>query len=170
MPPDRHQRGESSHGSRAFIPTQSTHTRSPADFAALPKLACQRASPRPCINHELVQALKPLRDERFLLYGSKSPFLGCCEITKGYSSCTLSHVERWLTTSSAAQHAKSISYATCISGIIGCPYKIETVEQAEAMYKVGEKLKIKIKEFLETGKIQKSSEHQVRDCRPSAVG
>jgi hypothetical protein len=72
MPPDRHQRGERSHGSRALTPSQPTRYRSPVDFAALPKLACQRPSPRPCINHELVEALKPLRDERFLLYGSKS--------------------------------------------------------------------------------------------------
>ncbi|ORY74041.1 hypothetical protein BCR35DRAFT_306817 [Leucosporidium creatinivorum] len=120
MAPDRHQ----SHGSRSPTSIRSTRSISPSAFAELPQLACQRASPRPCVNHELVQALKPLRDERFLLYGT--------------------------------QTKESISYATAISCIIGCPLKIETVEQAKQLHKVGAKLLLKIEEWLKTGRIQKS--------------
>ncbi|KDE06220.1 hypothetical protein MVLG_03498 [Microbotryum lychnidis-dioicae p1A1 Lamole] len=36
-------------------------------------LACFRKSPRPCVNQDLVDKLKPLREERFLLYGSAHP-------------------------------------------------------------------------------------------------
>lgn len=57
---------------------------------------------------------------------------------------------------STAQHSKSISYATCISVIIGCPYLIETVEQARALHKVGDKLERRIEEFLRTGKIEEA--------------
>lgn len=80
-----------------------------------------------------------------------------------------------------AGHEKSISYATCISVIIGTPFKIETVEQAKRLpkvplsrleptgfravltllfspssFQVGEKLELKIKEFLETGCIEEA--------------
>ncbi|GAA6035697.1 hypothetical protein JCM8097_004976 [Rhodosporidiobolus ruineniae] len=54
------------------------------------------------------------------------------------------------------QHEKSIAYATAISVIIGTPFKIETKEQARRLPKVGEKIVIKIDEFLRTGKIQDS--------------
>ncbi|SGZ26175.1 BQ5605_C024g09852 [Microbotryum silenes-dioicae] len=36
-------------------------------------LACFRESPRPCVNQDLLDKLKPLREERFLLYGSAHP-------------------------------------------------------------------------------------------------
>jgi hypothetical protein len=38
----------------------------------VPRLACFRESPNPCINQALVDELKPLRDHRFLEYGSTS--------------------------------------------------------------------------------------------------
>lgn len=80
MPPDRRQ--------RAGTASQSTRAVSPSAFAALPQLACKRASHRFCVNHELVQALAPLRDERFLLYGSKSPLKilrDCKSVAESYS-------------------------------------------------------------------------------------
>ncbi|ORY74034.1 hypothetical protein BCR35DRAFT_306809, partial [Leucosporidium creatinivorum] len=52
---------------------------------------------------------------------------------------------------------ESISYATAISAIIGAP-KIDNVEQARKLHKVGPKLLIKIDEFLTTGKIAESEE------------
>ena len=41
-------------------------------FEAVPSYACQRRSPRPCVNQDLVDALEPLRQERFVLFGSES--------------------------------------------------------------------------------------------------
>ncbi|KAJ8293969.1 Sorting nexin-41 [Rhodotorula toruloides] len=102
----------------------SSDTESPDDEQAVPMLACHRLSPRPCVNQALVEELKPLREFRFLRYGT---------------------------------HAKeSISYATAVSCIIGTPFKIETVEQAAKIPKVGEKLTLKIQEFLEYGFIKES--------------
>ncbi|GAA5958857.1 hypothetical protein JCM3765_000759 [Sporobolomyces pararoseus] len=106
----------------------STNTAKALDdrFSTVPSYACKRISPYPCINQELVDALTPLREYRFVVYGT-------------------------------AEH-EAISYATAISTIIGCPYKIETVEQARKLPKIGEKLELKVKEFLETGKIQDAIE------------
>ncbi|EGU11239.1 Sorting nexin-41 [Rhodotorula toruloides ATCC 204091] len=99
-------------------------TESSDDEQAVPMLACRRLSPRPCINQALVDELKPLREFRFLQYGT---------------------------------HAKeSISYATAVSCIIGTPFKIETVEQAAKIPKIGEKLTLKIQEFLDYGFIKES--------------
>ncbi|GAA6054740.1 hypothetical protein NBRC10513_007390 [Rhodotorula toruloides] len=103
-------------------------TESSDDEQAVPMLACRRLSPRPCINQALVDELKPLREFRFLQYGT---------------------------------HAKeSISYATAVSCIIGTPFKIETVEQAAKIPKIGEKLTLKIQEFLDYGFIKESREVQ----------
>lgn len=41
------------------------------DFAKVPLLSCKRKSPQPCINQRLVDELKPLREERFVMYGSE---------------------------------------------------------------------------------------------------
>lgn len=48
----------------------SSDTESPDDEQAVPMLACHRLSPRPCVNQALVEELKPLREFRFLRYGS----------------------------------------------------------------------------------------------------
>ncbi|GAA5990221.1 hypothetical protein JCM10908_005880 [Rhodotorula pacifica] len=53
-------------------------------------------------------------------------------------------------------HEKFISYATAVSVIIGTPYRITSVEQAQQLPKIGPKLIKKIEEFLKTGKIQDS--------------
>ncbi|GAA5979099.1 hypothetical protein JCM5350_007065 [Sporobolomyces pararoseus] len=102
----------------------STNTTIPLrdPFSTVPPYACKRISPYPCINQELVDALAPLREYRFVVYGTAEP--------------------------------EAISYATAISTIIGCPHKITTVEQARKLPKIGEKIELKVKEFLETGKIQ----------------
>lgn len=42
---------------------------------AVPPLACMRYSPRPCVNQDIVDALKPLRDWRFAEYGCAHPSL-----------------------------------------------------------------------------------------------
>ncbi|GAA6003631.1 hypothetical protein JCM10207_003518 [Rhodosporidiobolus poonsookiae] len=44
----------------------------PAPDAAVPKLACFRKSPRPCVNQKLVDELAPLRMWRFLQYGTQA--------------------------------------------------------------------------------------------------
>ncbi|BGP25959.1 beta dna polymerase [Rhodotorula toruloides] len=101
-----------------------SETESPGDDQAVPALACYRLSPRPCVNQALVDELKPLREFRFLQYGT--------------------------------QAHESISYATAVSCIIGTPFKIETVEQAAKIPKVGEKLTLKVQEFLDCGSIKES--------------
>ncbi|BGP56473.1 hypothetical protein JCM8202v2_004093 [Rhodotorula sphaerocarpa] len=85
-----------------------------------------RYSPRPCVNQDLVDALRPLREWRFAEYGSSSP--------------------------------EGISYSTAISAIIACPYKLRSGEEARALHKVGEKLAIKVDEFLNTGHIQEADD------------
>ncbi|KAK4046069.1 hypothetical protein OIV83_006374 [Microbotryomycetes sp. JL201] len=95
-------------------------------FRAVSKYACARRSPRPCVNQALVDALAPLREERFVLLGS--------------------------------QRSESVSYARAISAIIGCPYKIETVEQARALPQIGDKLELKIQQFLDTGRVLEAEE------------
>ncbi|GAA5960812.1 hypothetical protein JCM3765_000826 [Sporobolomyces pararoseus] len=90
----------------------------------VPPLSCMRYSPRPCINQELVDALKPLRDWRFAQFGSGSP--------------------------------ESISYSTALAAIIGTPFKIASGAEARRINKIGEKLAIKIDEFVATGQIQDS--------------
>ncbi|BGP09413.1 hypothetical protein NBRC10512v2_005019 [Rhodotorula toruloides] len=112
---------------------------------AVPPLACMRYSPRPCVNQDIVDALKPLRDWRFAEYGSGSP--------------------------------EGISYATAISVIIACPYKIRSGEEARALFKarsrlvlpldsllnsvpvqVGGKIALRIDEFLETGRVKEADD------------
>lgn len=82
-----------------------------------------RRSVRPCINQDLADALAPLRTYRFLKYGSAF----------GFSFLSLANFNLFVP---SAGHEKSISYATCISVIIGTPFKIETVEQAKRLPKV----------------------------------
>ncbi|GAA5904753.1 hypothetical protein JCM8208_001344 [Rhodotorula glutinis] len=112
---------------------------------AVPPLACMRFSPRPCVNQALVDALAPLREWRMKEYGPSSP--------------------------------EAISYATALSAIIACPYKLRSGEEARALFKVrpscplslldtahasilqvGEKLAIKVDEFLETGRVKEADE------------
>ncbi|KAK4049870.1 hypothetical protein OIO90_005259 [Microbotryomycetes sp. JL221] len=116
IPPERLRRGSDA----VYTPVEL--------FSAVSEFACQRASPRPCINQDLVDALAPLREYRFVIYG--------------------------------AQSHEGISYARALSVIIGCPYKIETVEQARALPQIGPKLEIKIAEFLDTGRIKEAIQVQ----------
>lgn len=134
---------------------------------AVPALSCYRLSPRPCANQALVDELKPLREFRFLRYGSAS------------GQTSQDRFERAVLTPrrSTAHAPEAISYATAVSCIIGTPFVIETVEQAAKIPKVrgfdardpgkfdlrlspqvGEKLKLKIQEFLDHGFIQESRE------------
>ncbi|SCZ87626.1 BZ3500_MvSof-1268-A1-R1_Chr2-2g05092 [Microbotryum saponariae] len=52
---------------------QDDHPAGSTAIALVNILACFRESPRPCVNQDLVDKLKPLREERFLLYGSAHP-------------------------------------------------------------------------------------------------
>ncbi|GAA5880849.1 hypothetical protein JCM3774_000499 [Rhodotorula dairenensis] len=117
--------------------SESLHSSRPA----VPPLACMRYSPRPCVNQDLVDALKPLREWRFAEYGSGSP--------------------------------EGISYSTAISAIIACPYKLRSGEEARALHKahtgvsgflqVGEKLALKVDEFLQTGRIKEADDLQYNE-------
>ncbi|POY75321.1 hypothetical protein BMF94_1692, partial [Rhodotorula taiwanensis] len=98
----------------------------PSTRPAVPPLACMRYSRRPCPNQDLVDALKPLREWRFVEYGSSSP--------------------------------EGISYSTAISAIIACPYRLRSGEEARALHKVGEKLALKVDEFLDTGRIREADD------------
>ncbi|KAM0786393.1 hypothetical protein ACM66B_001860 [Microbotryomycetes sp. NB124-2] len=95
-------------------------------FEQVSKYACLRPSPRPCVNQALVDALNPLREERFVLFGTQSH--------------------------------EGVSYARALSAIIGCPYKIETMEQAMALPYIGDKLGPKIQQFIDTGRILEAEE------------
>ncbi|GAA5894238.1 hypothetical protein JCM6882_007609 [Rhodosporidiobolus microsporus] len=68
----------------------------------------------------------------------------------------LSPLRTWRFLRYGTQHEKSISYATCISAIIGTPFKIETLDQARKIPKIGEKLIKKVEEFLNYGFIQEA--------------
>lgn len=76
-----------------------------------------------------------------------------------------------------ASSPEGISYSTAISAIIACPYKLRSGEEARALHKVcsavpfistriliipfgqvGEKLAIKVDEFLNTGHIREAGE------------
>ncbi|GAA5832925.1 hypothetical protein JCM5353_003306 [Sporobolomyces roseus] len=50
--------------------------------------------------------------------------------------------------------SEGISYSTALSALIACPYKITSGKEARKINKIGEKLEIKIDEYLATGKIQ----------------
>ncbi|GAA5852363.1 hypothetical protein JCM8547_006755 [Rhodosporidiobolus lusitaniae] len=102
----------------------STATPAPTPKPTVSQYACKRSSPRPCMNQALVDALAPLREAKFLGFGTQSE--------------------------------KSIAYATVVSVIIGTPFRIETVEQAKALPKIGPKLITRIDEFLRKGYIQDS--------------
>ncbi|GAA5852035.1 hypothetical protein JCM9279_005039 [Rhodotorula babjevae] len=55
---------------------------------------------------------------------------------------------------------EAISYATALSAIIACPYRLRSGEEARALFKVGEKLAIKVDEFLETGRVKEADDLQ----------
>lgn len=92
----------------------------------------------------------------------------------------------------AGSSEKSIAYATATSAIIGCPYKIETVDQARVLpkvssslarmrstqtlnptcsrlFQVGPKILLRIHEFLETGKIIDAGESNLLGCEAAAA-
>lgn len=131
---------------------------------AVPPLACMRYSPRPCVNQDLVDALRPLREWRFAEYGCKHSDTPTGPPPDSYPPLTASSPE-------------GISYSTAISAIIACPYKLRSGEEARALHKVcsavpfistriliipfgqvGEKLAIKVDEFLNTGQIREAGE------------
>lgn len=100
------------------------------------------------------------------------------------SSPRLSHASAFASTSTdasfdasglSASSPEAISYATALSAIIACPYKLRSGEEARALFKVrpscplslldaahasilqvGEKLAIKVDEFLETGRVKEA--------------
>ncbi|GAA6024604.1 hypothetical protein JCM10207_001018 [Rhodosporidiobolus poonsookiae] len=73
-PPDDDDQQGASFGRRT---TNATDDRSGTSHSLerpeVAPLACMRASPRPCVNHALVDALKPLREWRLVEYGPNSP-------------------------------------------------------------------------------------------------
>ncbi|TNY17185.1 sorting nexin-41 [Rhodotorula diobovata] len=112
--------------------TQGSYTPAPSSEAALAEhrvheLACCRISPRPCVNQRLVGELSVLREWRFLQHGS--------ELRDSSTSLTSSdaHPSPHFLLRLAAP-PESLSYATAI----------------------GDKLIVKIREFLDKGFIQQS--------------
>jgi hypothetical protein len=61
------------HPTSSFPTTNDNSTGHTVERPRVPPLACMRYSPRPCVNQELVDALKPLRDFRFAEFGCESP-------------------------------------------------------------------------------------------------
>ncbi|GAA5993476.1 hypothetical protein JCM11641_002670 [Rhodosporidiobolus odoratus] len=60
---------------------------------------------------------------------------------------------------------EAMSYSMALSAIIACPYRLASGREArEQLYKVGEKLAIKIDEYIETGAVQEALalEHNAR--------
>ncbi|GAA5873959.1 hypothetical protein JCM16303_002643 [Sporobolomyces ruberrimus] len=110
------------HPTSSFPTTNDNSTGHTVERPRVPPLACMRYSPRPCVNQELVDALKPLRDFRFAEFGSGSP--------------------------------EAISYSTALAAIIATPFVITSGAEARTINKIGEKIAIKIDEFVATGKIQ----------------
>ncbi|SCV70470.1 BQ2448_1864 [Microbotryum intermedium] len=137
-------RQTSSSASQPDLDGQQTTTITPVNI-----LACFRESSRPCANQGLVDKLKPLKEERFLLYGSKGLEVG----KSGVERRARTILTNILHGSIPGGHPKAISYATAISVIIGTPWKIRTAEQARTLPKVGEKIVTKIDEYLRTGEI-----------------
>ncbi|BGP49717.1 hypothetical protein JCM10450v2_005622 [Rhodotorula kratochvilovae] len=72
----------------------------------------------------------------------------------------LKPLRTWRFLQYGTQDERSISYATACSVIIGTPYEITSVEQARQLPKIGEKLILKVQEFLEKGFIQESRDVQ----------
>jgi len=114
----------------SWSPTSSSPSLSSAStdpFSSVPSYACKRLSPYPCVNQPLVNALAPLREYRFVVYGSEY-LLHIIWAIGNSSWCFLVVL--------TAAEPEAISYATAVSTIIGCPVKIESVEQAKRLPKV----------------------------------
>ncbi|GAA5906148.1 hypothetical protein JCM6882_006059 [Rhodosporidiobolus microsporus] len=69
----------------------------------------------------------------------------------------LKPLREWRLVQFGPNSPEAISYCTAVSAIIACPYKLASGQEArEQLHKVGEKLAIKIDEFLQTGRIQEA--------------
>ncbi|GAA6049117.1 hypothetical protein JCM3770_003894 [Rhodotorula araucariae] len=72
----------------------------------------------------------------------------------------LKPLRTWRFLQYGTQDERSISYATACSVIIGTPFEITSVQQARQLPKIGDKLILKVKEFLEKGFIKESRDVQ----------
>ncbi|GAA5824972.1 hypothetical protein JCM11251_006046 [Rhodosporidiobolus azoricus] len=71
----------------------------------------------------------------------------------------LKPLREWRLVQFGPNSPEAISYSTAVSAIIACPYKITSGRDArEQLHKVGEKLAIKIDEFLQTGRIKETDD------------
>ncbi|BGP17708.1 hypothetical protein JCM10213_005288 [Rhodosporidiobolus nylandii] len=71
----------------------------------------------------------------------------------------LKPLRRWRMVEFGPNSPEAISYSSALSAIIGCPYQLTSGQEArEQLYKVGEKVSIKIDEFLQTGEIREARE------------
>lgn len=69
-------------------------------------------------------------------------------------------LREWRFAEYGSSSPEGISYSTAISAIIACPYKLRSGEEARALHKVGEKLALKVDEFLQTGRIKEADDLQ----------
>ncbi|GAA6028582.1 hypothetical protein JCM8097_007293 [Rhodosporidiobolus ruineniae] len=73
----------------------------------------------------------------------------------------LKPLREWRLTEYGPGSPEAISYSTALSVLIACPYELRSGREArQQLHKVGEKVALKIDEFLQTGKVQEALDLQ----------
>ncbi|GAA5870775.1 hypothetical protein JCM8547_001705 [Rhodosporidiobolus lusitaniae] len=106
-------------------------------------LACMRYSPRPCVNQELVDALKPLREWRLIEYGPNSPE------AISYSTALSALIACPYKLRSGDEARKQL-HKVGLFLPSACPMRIIDYSHPQ----VGHKIALKIDEFLETDHVK----------------
>ncbi|GJN90271.1 hypothetical protein Rhopal_003272-T1 [Rhodotorula paludigena] len=120
---------------------------SPADPNPSPSLSAEGTSQSTAAAREARPAVPPLACMRY----SPRPCVNQALVD------ALKPLREWrFAEFGSAGSPEGISYSTAISAIIACPYKLRSGDEARQLFKVGEKLALKVDEFLETGRIKEA--------------
>lgn len=134
---------------------------------AVPPLACMRYSPRPCVNQDIVDALKPLRDWRFAEYGcthrslSNLPLRTICSLCASFRQLEVPKASHTLLLSRSSSLARTRSVrAKRLAHSSRFVLAFASLELRDlltpSVIQVGGKIALRIDEFLETGRVKEA--------------